>query len=118
MIQFGESKLKFYHAILNIPPPPNRRVFNHVQKDILIAAEFVATHSIKIAIDQLIEILGTNPETNCVHAIASYDAAYQMRSGKSGGGFSRYCFASLMSVDTSKVLSYEVSCNSCRTCTE
>ena len=57
---------------------------------------------------QLTAIIGTNPETYCVHAIASYDGAYQMRSGKSGGGFSRYCFASAISVDTSKVLSYEL----------
>ena len=118
IIGIGESKLNFYHAILNIPPPPSRRVFHHVQKDILIAAEFVATQSMITAKDQLIALLGTNPETNCVHAIASYDGAYQMRSGKYGGGFSRYCFASAISVDTSKVLSYEVACNSCRTCTE
>ena len=36
-----------------------------------------------------------------------------MRSGKSGGRFSRYCFASAISVDSGKVLSYEVACNSC-----
>ena len=63
-----------------------------------------------------LEVLGINQTTNCVHAVASYDGAYQMRTGKSGGGFSRYCFAFAISVDTGKVLAYDVSCNSCVAC--
>ena len=59
---------------------------------------------------------GTNSITNRVHAVASYDGAYQIRSKKGGGGYSPYCFASAISVDTGKVLAYDVACNSCRQC--
>ena len=41
-----------------------------------------------------------------------------MRSGKSGGDFSRYYFSSAISVDFGKVLSYDVACNSCPGCNE
>ena len=50
---------------------------------------------------------------NHVHCIGSYDGAYQSRSGKSGGGLRRYCFASTISVDPCKVRSYDIACNSC-----
>ena len=61
-------------------------------------------------------IFGTNPLTNCVHAEVSYDGAYQIRSKKGGGGYSPYCFAAAISVETGKVISYDVACNSCRKC--
>ena len=38
--------------------------------------------------------------------------------GKSGGGFSRCCVACAISVESGKVLSYEIACNSCRFCVE
>ena len=38
--------------------------------------------------------------------------------GESGGGFSRYCIACAISVETGKVLSYEIACNSCKLCIE
>ena len=37
---------------------------------------------------------------------------------KKGGGFSRYCIACAISVETGKVLSYEIACNSCKLCIE
>ena len=52
-----------------------------------------------------------------MHAVLSYDGAYQVRSGKSGGGFSPYCFETAISIDMGKVVAYEVGCNSCRECT-
>ena len=55
--------------------------------------------------------------TKLVHAVLSYDGAYQVRSGKSGGGFSPYCFESAIFIDMGKVVAYEVGCNSCRECT-
>ena len=61
-------------------------------------------------------ILGNNPLSNCVHAVVSYDGAYQIRSKKYGGGYSPYCFASEISVETGKVLAYDVACNTCRQC--
>ena len=38
--------------------------------------------------------------------------------GESGGGFSRYCFARVISVENGKVLNYEIACNSCKLCVE
>ena len=55
--------------------------------------------------------------TKLVQAVLSNDGAYQVRSGKSGGEFSTYCFASAISIDMGKVVAYEVGCNSCRECT-
>ena len=60
--------------------------------------------------------MGINPLTNCVHAVVSYDSAYQIRSKKGGGGYSPHCFASAISVDTGKVVAYDVACNNCRVC--
>ena len=57
-------------------------------------------------------------DRNYVHAIASYDGSYQQRSGKSGGGFSRYCFAAAISTNNGQVLSYGIAPNSCKLCNE
>ena len=46
----------------------------------------------------------------------SDDGAYQKRGCKSGGGFSRYCVACAISVESGKVLDYEIACNNCRFC--
>ena len=116
LIGVGERKLNFYHAALNIPPPPSS--FNIIQANILTATEEVARQSMNNAKLQLEGIIGLNPTTNCVHTVASYDGAYQMRSGESGGGFSRYCFASAISVITGKVIAYDVAGNSCRLCVD
>ena len=110
------SVLNFYHAALNIPPPPSS--FNIIQANILTATEEVARQSMNNAKLQLKGIIGLNPTTNCVHTVASYDGADQMRFGLSAGGFSRYCFASAISVITGKVIAYDVACNSCRFCVD
>ena len=112
----GEPNLMRYHASMNIPPPPDAASFLNIQKDLLIASEYVANNSMLKAKNGLETILGINPLTKCVHAVVSYDGAYQIRSKKGGGGYSPYCFASAISVDTGKVVAYDVACNSCRTC--
>ena len=112
----GEPNLRLYHAAMNIPPPPTGPSFQRIQKDLLIAAEYVANMSMMEAKIGLESILGINPLTNCVHAVVSYDGAYQIRSKKGGGGYSPYCFASAISVDTGKVVAYDVACNNCRVC--
>ena len=38
--------------------------------------------------------------------------------GKSGGGFSIYCIACAISVESVKVLNLEIACNGCRFCVE
>lgn len=68
--------------------------------------------------DRLHILQSVDPSASHVRRIvASYDGCYQMRSGKAGGGFSRYCFASAIAVDTAQVISYGIGCNSCHICT-
>ena len=69
----------------------------------------------RIELESIQKLVSSN---NRIHCVASYDGAYQLRSGKSGGGFSWYCFSSAISVDSGKVLSYDVACNSCPVCNE
>ena len=85
-----------YHACLGIPLGPASSTFSRVEVDILAAAEFLAKRCMDKAKAQLEEMLGLNETTHTVHAVGSFDGAYQQqRSGKAGGGFSRYCFASV-----------------------
>ena len=41
MIDIGETSLQFYHAALNIPPPPSGSSVQLIQKDLLISSEFL-----------------------------------------------------------------------------
>ena len=118
LVGIGLEKLSLYHATLNIPSPPYRNIFTCAQRDILVGAEQVARESMDRARMELESIYQLVSSNNRVHCVASYDGAYQLRSGKSGGGFSRYCFSSAISIDSGKVLSYEVACNSCPRCNE
>ena len=118
LIGIGMDKLSLYHATLNILSPPSRYIFSTAQRDILVAADQVAIQSMdraRIELESIHKLVSSN---NRIHCITSYDGAYQLRSGKSGGGFSRYCFFSAISVDSGKVLSYDVVCNSCPGCNE
>ena len=113
LVGISLTKLSLYHATLNISPPPNNYIFPRTQRDILIGAEQVAIESMNKAKIEL-ETMYNLPFSNSrVHCVASYDGVYQARSGKSRGSFSRYCFSSAISVDSGKVLSYDIACNSC-----
>ena len=118
LVGIGLDKLSLYHAALNIPSPPSRYIFSSAQRNILVGAEQVARESMDRARMELESIYKLVSLNNRVHCVASYDGAYQLRSGKSGGGFSRYCFSSAISVNSGKVLSYDVACNSCPSCNE
>ena len=63
------------------------------------------------AIDQLRDSNGLMLDEK-VHITASYDGAYQKRSSKIGGGFSRFCFVSLIDMSTGKVVCYDVAISS------
>ena len=41
----GVPNLRLYHAAMNIPPPPTGPSFQRIQKDLLIAADYVANMS-------------------------------------------------------------------------
>ena len=69
-----------------------------------------------MGVNQLRAMRCVDESCQYVHIVGTFDGAYQQRSGKSGGGFSRYCFASAIAAETGKVLSYGVACNSCALC--
>ena len=116
LIGVGCKRLRLYHSLLNIPGPMSSRTFSIAQANALIAAEEVARESMDLAKEELRIILNTPSTSKYVATVGSYDGAYQQRSGKSGGGFSRYCFAAAILVDTGKVVAYDVACNSCNIC--
>ena len=117
LIGVGHNKLGMYHAALNIPSPSTPRIFAKAQADLLIAVNFAAEQSMKEAVSELRTFLNIRSSDH-LKILASYDGAYQQRSGKSGGGFSRYCFAAAISVQSGKVLAYDIACNSCKICSE
>ena len=59
---------------------------------------------------------GSPLEDPLVRAVVSFDGPYQMRTGKSGGGFSRYCFAAAICISTAKVIAYGIASNPCKLC--
>ena len=85
-------------------------------RDLLIAAEEVAKRTMVESRDILSVTLGID-EDGLIHEIGTYDGCYQKRSSKAGGGFSRYCFACIISSTTGRILAYDVACNSCSQCT-
>ena len=109
----GQPSMPLYHASMSIPPPP---VGSSIQKDLLLASEYVANNNMMKAKIGLESILGISRLTNCVHAVVSYDDAYQIRFKKGEGGYSPFCFASAISVDSGKVVAYDLACNNCSNC--
>ena len=114
LIGMGRKGLTIYHAMLGLPQPPIK--FNVVQEDLLVAIELVAKQSMDRAAIELGTLHGIC-ENGLIHDITSFDGAYQKRSTKGGGGYSRYCFASVISMTLCKVVAFDVACNSCRECT-
>ena len=114
LVGLGRRGLSLYHAMLGIGQPP--AYFPITQEDLLVAVEFVAKGSMERAAIEL-EATHGRAEDGLIHDIASFDGAYQKRSTKGGGGYSRYCFGSVVSMSLGKILEYEVACNSCRECT-
>ena len=84
--------------------------------DLLVASMVVAVETIEMAVHQLRILHSVDSSSQYVEVIGSFDGAYQQRSGKSGGGFSHYCFAAAISAETGKVLAYGAACNSCAYC--
>ena len=114
LIGVGRRPLSIYHAMLGLGMPP--RHFDLVQGDLLVALEYVAQGTMERAAIELESSHGRS-EDGLIHEMASFDGAYQKRSTKGGGGYSRYCFWSVISMAMGKILAYEVACNSCRECT-
>ena len=114
LIGISEYSLDVYHSMIGIGLSP--AVFVDPQRELLLVAEFIAQRSMNNAAIELENAFGTD-DNNLIYIIASFDGPYQKRSTKSGGGYSRYCFGSVISMFHGKVLAYDVGCNSCSACT-
>ena len=118
LMGLGLRRLGINNCLLNLPPPCSAPVFTAAQADVILVAEMIAEQSMDKARDELRTFHNTDPTKAYVETVVSFDGAYQMRSGKKGGGFSRYCFGAAISVHTAKVVAYGIACNSCSKCTE
>ena len=94
-----------YHAAMNLPSPSSKAGFVEAQADLITAANFIAQEFMDQATSELRRVQHIS-NSEYLRTMVSYDGAYQQRSGKSGGGFCRYCFGAAISVETGKVLSY------------
>ena len=116
LMGIGWAKLHLYHLFLNVPGPMSKGSFTLAQADILVAARVVADVSMTMAVNQLRAIHSVDASCRYVEVVGTFDGAYEQHSGKSGGGFFRYCFAAAIAAETGKVLAYGVACNSCAFC--
>ena len=89
LIGIGSTKAALYHAILNIPSPGNRRTFAEIQRNLIVTAKKIANNTMDTARDEIRLLQGTPLDDPFVRTVISFDGAYQMRTGKSGGCFSR-----------------------------
>lgn len=112
LIGIGHNYLMLYHNSLNIPLPLTKSTFQEAQYSLLLACEEMAKISMNEAKKELCRMKLID-ENDTVSIVASYNVATQTRCGNSGVGHSRYAFASAISIDTGKVVSYGDACNSC-----
>ena len=94
------------------------QTYVEAERELIVATEYIAAQSMKNAVKEFRSHSECHFDGNYVLTIASYDDSYQQRSGKSGGGVSRYCFAAAISTSIGKVLSYDIASNSCKLCKE
>ena len=117
LVGIGKSGLDFINCFIGLPSTLSNRAFSMAQAYLSKVSTDIAQASCMRAAIELRKKHNT-VESEFLEVTVSYDGAYQKRGGKSGGGFSRYCFACAISVETGKVLSYEIACNSCKFCIE
>ena len=108
LMGIGWHKLFLYHSMMSTPGPGSQSTFGIAQTNILVAAEATAVESMENARDELRTVLHTDPSSQHVTTIGTFDGAYQQRTGKSGGGFSRYCFAAAIIAQTGKIIAYDI----------
>ena len=117
LVGIGRNGLNTINSIIGLPLTLSNKHFYILQGYLEKVSAEVARRSCSRAAQELREKHNT-PDSEFLEVTVSYDGTYQKRSTNTSGGFSRYCFASAISVETGKVLSYEVACNSCRLCVE
>ena len=108
-IGIGYESLRMYHAVLDVQAPPNAMKVEKIITDVLLAAEMVAKQSMDNA-KQAKEHSVNSPQ-DYVEIMASFNGAYPKK-----GKNSNLCFASMIDVDSARVLAYDVGNNSCTKC--
>ena len=76
------ERLSLYHGCLGIPSCPASSTYSEAEAYILQAAECVATRHMDMAKVELENLLGSNEDTQLVHAVGSFDGSYQQGQGK------------------------------------
>ena len=84
----------------------------------MIAAKKIINDTMDDSRDEIRLLQGSPHDEPFVRAVISFDGAYQMRTGRSGGGFSRYCFAAAICINTAKVIAYGIASNYFKLCVE
>ena len=102
----NSEKLRSYHASFSLTPPPSTYCYPKIEKEVPIAAEKEAKASMGRAAKNLQTQMGIDITTKCTHVLASIDCAYH----------SSFCFSSIISPQTQKILAYLVISNRCATC--
>ena len=103
VIGIGYESLRMYHAVLDVQAPPNAMIVEKIITDVLLAAEMVANQSMDNAKQALAKEYDVNSPQDYVEIIASFDGAYPNK-----GNNSNLCFASMIDVDSARVLAYDV----------
>ena len=111
VIGIGYESLRMYHAVLDVHAPPNAMKIEKIMTDVLRAAKMVAKQSMDNAKQALAKEHGVNFPQDYVEFIASFNGAYPKK-----GKNSNLCFASMIDVDSARVLAYDVGNNSCTKC--
>ena len=117
LVGIGKSGLDIVNTFIDLPSTLSNRAFYKAQAYLSKVSMDVAQASCMRAALEVREKHNT-ADSEFLEVTVSYDGAYQKKGGKSGGGFFRYCVACAISVETGKVLNYEIACNSCKLCIE
>ena len=68
LVGMGEPNLRLYHGSMNLPPPPTGPSFQRIQKDLVIASEYVANNSMmraKFGLETIFENQSPNQLRTC-----------------------------------------------------
>ena len=68
LVGMGEPNLRLYHVSMNLPPPPTSPSFQRIQKDLVIASEYVANNSMmraKFGLETIFENQSPNQLRTC-----------------------------------------------------
>ena len=117
LVGIGKSGLDFINTFIGLQSTLSNRAFYKAQEYLSkVSTDKAQASGMRAALE--LRKNHNMDDSEFLEVTVSYDGSYQKRGGKSGGGFSRYCVACAISVDTGKVLNYEIACDSFKMCIE